>query len=223
MAICDAKYCFTLVDVGNYGKDNDAQIFGISLMGRAFLDGKMNIPHPSSTNGHTLPYVIVADEIFGLKPWLMKPYPGKGLSESEAVFNYRLSRARRTIENAFGILAARWQIFRKPIKANPTLVDSITKACLCLHNYLRLTDNAQYLPSGFIDSEDSSGVITSGDWRSHAQEGGALRSASTGRAFNRSSENAKGTRDTFCNFFNGQEGSLPWQVSHVNSFGSSLN
>ena len=36
MAICDAKYCFTLVDVGNYGKNNDAQIFGISLMGIAF-------------------------------------------------------------------------------------------------------------------------------------------------------------------------------------------
>ncbi len=125
----------------------------------------MHTPPPSSTNGHLLPYVIVADAIFGLKRWLMKLYPGKGLNEAEAIFNYRLSRARRTIENAFGILAARWCIFRKPIKANPILVDSIVKVCLCLHNYLRLTDNAQYLSSGFVDSEDSSGQIAPGDWR----------------------------------------------------------
>ena len=89
----------------------------------------MNIPHPSSTNGHTLPYVIVADEIFGLEA-----YPGKGLSKSEAVFNQGLSRVRSTIENAFRILAARWQFFCKPIKGNATLLHSITKACLCLHN-----------------------------------------------------------------------------------------
>ncbi len=140
-----------------YGKENDAQIFNNSVMGKAFLSNQMHTPPPSSTNGHLLPYVIVADAIFSLKRWLMKPFPGKGLNEAEAIFNYRLSRARRTIQNAFGILAGRWHIFRKPIKANPILVDSIVKACLCLHNYLRLTDNAQYLPSGFVGSKDSSG------------------------------------------------------------------
>ena len=66
------------------------------------------------------------------------------------------------------------------------------------------------------------GLLTPGDWRSHVQEG-ALQSTSTGHAFNRSSENAKGTHDTFHNYVNNQEGSLPWQVSHVNSSGSSLN
>ena len=182
MAMCDAKYCFTLVDVGNYGKDNDAQIFNNSAMGRAFLNNEMHIPLPNSINGHSLPYVIVADEIFGLKPWLMKPFPGKDLTETDAIFNYRLSRARRTIENAFGIVTARWPIFLQPIKANPPLVDMIVKARLCLHNYLRLTDNAQYVPSGFVDSEDSSGEIIPGDWRSLVNTG-ALLSTSTGRAF----------------------------------------
>ena len=27
MAIYDAKYCFTMVDIGSYGRDNDASIF----------------------------------------------------------------------------------------------------------------------------------------------------------------------------------------------------
>lgn len=44
MAMCDAKYCFTLVDVGNYGKENDAQIFLNSAIGKAFIQSKMNVP-----------------------------------------------------------------------------------------------------------------------------------------------------------------------------------
>ena len=53
----------------------------------AFYD----IPDPREVDGHMLPYVIVGDDIFGLKPYLMKPYPGRGLTESHQVFNYRLS------------------------------------------------------------------------------------------------------------------------------------
>ena len=139
MAMCDAKYCFTLVHVGNYGKENDAQIFNNSDIGRGFRANEMQIPSPSIINGHHLPYVIVSDEIFALTQWLMKPFPGKHLTGSQAVFNYRLSRARRTIENCFGILVTRWRIFRSPLKASPEVVDNITRACTCLHKYLRLT------------------------------------------------------------------------------------
>ncbi len=148
----------------------------------------------------------------------MKPYPGKGLNEEQRIFNYRLSRARRTIENSFGILAARWRVFRRPIKAKPATVDSLIKACICLHNYLRLTENARYTPTGFIDSEDSSGNIIPGDWHTIVQgEQGALQDTSTGRAFNNTSLTAKGTRDVFKKFFNSKKGSLSWQKSYENS------
>ena len=76
------------------------------------------IPMPEtyeSCNVDPLPYFLVGDEIFPLKTWLMQPFPGK-LNEQQRVFNYRLSRDRRVIENTFGILVARWRIFSKPIK-----------------------------------------------------------------------------------------------------------
>ena len=89
----------------------------------------------------------------------MRPWPGRNLSEDHAIFNYRLSRARRIIENCFGILAARWRIFRRPIRANISLVQNIIEAAVGLHNYLRLTDNAMYSPQGFVDCEDSTGRL----------------------------------------------------------------
>ncbi|CAB4007448.1 Hypothetical predicted protein [Paramuricea clavata] len=127
--------------------------------GSAFFNYKNVHSIPVKVGTRCPPYVLVGDDIFPLKEWLMKPYLGKNLTEPERVFNYRLSRARRTIENAFGIPAAKWRIFRRPIRGSVNLVENITRATVCLHNYLQLTDNAAYIPERFIDSEDSAGNI----------------------------------------------------------------
>ena len=44
LAICDAKYCFTLVDIGSYGRDNDGSIFNESKMGEAFKNNLFTLP-----------------------------------------------------------------------------------------------------------------------------------------------------------------------------------
>ena len=97
----------------------------------------------------------------------MRPYPGT-LEMEQRIFNYRLSRARRTIENAFDILCARWRIFYTPIRAKVENVENFVLACLSLHNYLRLTDNASYSPSGLTDSYDDTGNLQEGKWRTLA-------------------------------------------------------
>jgi hypothetical protein len=86
----------------------------------------------------SFPYVIVADEAFALKPYLMRPYSKNSVvSDEEKVYNYRHSRVRRTVENAFGILAGRWRVFLNPTETQPGTVDHAVLAAFCLHYMLR--------------------------------------------------------------------------------------
>ncbi|XP_015778411.1 PREDICTED: uncharacterized protein LOC107356303 [Acropora digitifera] len=222
LAICDANYCFTFVDIGDYGSTNVASVLSNSAFGQAYDKDPeaLKIPRPCNyKNVDNLPFVLIGNDIFPQKSWFMKPFPGKGLAEHQRVYIYRLSRARRTIENAFGILSAKWRIFRKPIKAKVDFVDKITKATVCLHNYPRLTDNATYTPAGFIDSEDSNGNILPGDWRNIATGGnGGLNEI--GRIVgNRYSVEASDARDAFKDYFNSADGDAdcPWQLHYVRS------
>jgi len=77
-----------------------------------------------------IPYLVVADEAFPLNNYMLRPFPGKQLSRERRIFNYRLSRARRVSENAFGIMASRFRIFRRPIPAAPEHVENVVKGKL---------------------------------------------------------------------------------------------
>ena len=69
----------------------------------------------------------------------------KPLEQDERVFNYRLSRARRCVENAFGILANCWGcLLTTLLQEEPQTVEIIVNACITLHNMLRTAgaDNA---------------------------------------------------------------------------------
>ena len=165
LAICDANYCFTLFDLGQYGSNNDSGVLANSQMGQMFEDELLHVPHDTKLQKddlHDCPYFLLGDEIFSLKKWLMRPFPGKTADEKERIYNHRHSRARRVIENCFGILSARFLILQKPIRASVENTERYVLACLALHNYLRLTDNAHYTPAGFIDSEDKHGNFVPG-------------------------------------------------------------
>ena len=77
LGVCDAKYKFILVDIGDSSRQTDGSVYHYSHLGFAIEDKKLNIPKDSQIR-HTnrvLPYVFVGDDAFGLKRHMMKPYP----------------------------------------------------------------------------------------------------------------------------------------------------
>ncbi|XP_031335444.1 protein ALP1-like [Photinus pyralis] len=159
LAVCDENYKFSLVDIGGMGSESDGGLFSRSKMGRMFEKNEMLLPKPSNIGRaqKSFPYFVVADEAFPLKPFIMRPYPGRKLTDSQRIFNYRLSRARRTIENAFGILVARWRVFHTPICAKLENVDNIVAATVCLHNLIMMSQEKlkpnehKYCPPKYVD------------------------------------------------------------------------
>ena len=219
LAVCEAHYSFTSVDIGNYGSNNDSGVLSHSTMGQALEAEQLNLPKPETLEGwgdHNFPYFLIGDEAVALKQWMQRPISGRELPEDQRIFNYRLSRARRVIENPFGILAARWHIFHRPIQGSVGTVQSITQAAVCLHNYLRQTNNACYCPIGFVDNEDSTGQIRPGEWRRIVKEGcnGALRPLCRPRG-SRYQQSAVAIRENLKEYVNSPEGALSWQWDYV--------
>lgn len=92
----------------------------------------VNLP---DSNIKTFLYFI-GDDAFRLSNRIMKPYSGKNLSDKQQICNYRFSRARKTVESAFGIFANKWRIFHTSICMLPETANIILTASVCLHNYV---------------------------------------------------------------------------------------
>lgn len=136
-----------MVNSGALGAESDEGILARSDFGADLLNGTFPLPNPAILPNSNIcfPHFFVGDEAFALKPWLMRPYPGNNLSYQQNIFNYRLSRARRVIENAFGILVSRWRVLRKSFLVWPDSVDRITMASVCLHNFLIISQREEEL------------------------------------------------------------------------------
>lgn len=131
-------------------------------------------------------------------------------------FYYRLSRARRCSENVFGVLGARFQIFRSPMRYDPDDAAKIILACCCLHNMLKteVIGRHMYTPSTFLDEEDElMGTFQPGEWR-QAPASGIVNLANQGG--NRHTNAALQLRDEWCEYFN-TVGAVPWQQNMINN------
>ncbi|XP_067944974.1 uncharacterized protein [Watersipora subatra] len=219
LAVCDASYRFTLIDIGQPGSNSDGGIWESSEFRRGLDNDQVNLPESEPLVGYEeagdFPYMFVADEAFPLKPYIMRPFPGRALdSVPKRIFNYRLSRARRIIENTFGVLSRRWQILFKMIQADQEKATNLVRAMCVLHNFLRTVNDTSYTPPGYLDIPNPDGSITPGFWRSQTQPPSdqpnrtQLRRGGTAEA--------AGIRDRLVQYFSSPQGSVPWQDAHIN-------
>ena len=78
MAVCNFNYEFTLIDVGDIGRQSDSGVYNKSQLGYAIEQNLINRPKPEPINGYSqtkFPYTFVADKGFSLKTFMLRPYP----------------------------------------------------------------------------------------------------------------------------------------------------
>ena len=155
MALVDVDCKFLYVDVGCNGRVSDGGVFKSCTLDDALQTKTENLPDPAPAPGDERPvsFCIVADDAFPLREYIMKPFSHRYMDLDKRIFNYRLPRARRVVENAFGILANRFRVFQTNIALSPDKVVDIVLAACCIHNMLRTDVGASYF-SMIADSED---------------------------------------------------------------------
>lgn len=192
----------------------DGGIWRNCRLHRHIRAGALNLPDPKpwpQAEAHgDKPYVIVADDAFAMTTYLLKPYCQRQLNHQQRIFNYRLSRARRIVENAFGIMSSRFRLLLGTIFKLPRKVVPICLAIAALHNYLRKDAPAMYVGSEAVDQEDANHQVVEGAWRRAAY----LQSLRSNQARNYSVA-AKKLRDEMAVYFCSEEGSVPWQEQAI--------
>lgn len=227
MAVVNSKYEFIMVDIGDYGRLSDGSVFASSNLGIAMENNMLNLPPERTlpgTNKH-FPYVFVGDDAFPLRTYMVKPYPRGVIQLPEKIANYRFSRARRIVENAFGIATSRFRLFRCAITASVEVAVEATKAITVLHNFLMAGRHSEinnsYCPHDYVDVE-CEGHVREGLWRRQGNNCPGLQDV-TNLGSNNYSVNAKNVRDNFRDYFNSNAGSVPWQQAAVTSTSDSFN
>lgn len=142
-AVVDSKYLFRDVVVGWPGSVHDTRIFSNSCLYKKGNEDTLFSSDVSETvQGCDIQPLLLGDPACPLLTWLVKGYrENSNTSDVEGHFNFMLSRARMTVENAFGRWKGRLQKFVKRVDMQvETLVNVVVASCI-LHNICDLQGN----------------------------------------------------------------------------------
>ncbi len=93
---------------------------------------------------------------YHLREWAEEA-DGRPRSPKE-VFNYRHSKARIIVEQAFGVLKRKWGILTKPMELELELVNVVIHTCCALHNFV-LSCNLDDIATEATESETDDGSV----------------------------------------------------------------
>lgn len=207
MAVANADYQLLYVNVGTNGRVSDGGVIANTDFYKKLCNGSLNLPGDNPDNG--LPYAFISDEAFALREDFLKPYNVKILDQEKRIFNYRLSRARRVVENVFGIMVARFGVLSKKINQIPENIDDTVLACCALHNFLRKNSSASYTPPDSLDYEDP----CTHEMQDGLRVGDNIAGLANGKIKN-APERAKHVREQFKMYFN-TVGKVAWQDKYA--------
>ena len=144
-ALVDYKRRFLDIEIGWPGSVVDSWIFDNSYLSHKYENAPAELGTTTLSTGddveENIPAFILGDSAYWNSRHLVTTYKVSECDANRSVrhLNYQLSKARYHVENAFGLLKGRFQIFEKPLRSAaedlPFAVRLIAGICT-LHNFL---------------------------------------------------------------------------------------
>ena len=199
--VADSDLKFIAVEVGAFGKESDGGIFARSDTKLYFEQNSMGLPDtvPLPDSSASIPYVLLGDAAYPLKPYLVTPFSGV-LARQQRIFNYRHSIARRCVECAFGVLAAKWRVLKTTIATDLETTEKIVLAAVVLHNAIITLE-------GCSASEKDVEMWEDNHERVQVQTGGLVHRG-------RPTQYGSWIREKLVTYFN-TSGAVPWQEDYI--------
>lgn len=130
----------------------------------------------------------------------MRPFPRRQLTNEKRIYNYRLSRARRIVECAFGIMVKRFNVLENKMLVGPEKATKITRAICVLHDLIMTREvNLTEIHNEIENHHNQIEIRNEANIVHH----------------NRSSIAAIEQLNKFMDFFNSENVSVPWQDGYL--------
>ena len=134
MGVVDSRYRFVWGNCEYAGNSHDAIILKSTELWTNIVEDGL-LPNIGKKIGEiSCPPLFVGDSAFPLHTWPLKPYTNAVLTPQQRYFNYRLSRARKVTEGAYGQLKGRWRVLLRKNESSKEQVRITPLACIVLHN-----------------------------------------------------------------------------------------
>ncbi|XP_052203849.1 protein ALP1-like [Diospyros lotus] len=135
-AVVDPEMRFLDIVTGWPGSLSDSIVLRSSSFFQLSEEGKrLNGKKVKLSEGSELREYIVGDLGFPLLPWLLTPYQGTNLCDSEANFNEHLSAAQKVAQRALARLKETWSIIKGVMwRPDKNRLPRIILVCCLLHN-----------------------------------------------------------------------------------------
>lgn len=134
--LCDADGRIIFVQLSTLGVNSDAQIFNDGVLSRYLQRAANTLGLRILPDSNVImPSFCLADNGFGLSKHIMTPYRANQLRNSDDIrFNELISATRVKIENVFGILCSKFQVFARNLRLDPKNSRALIIAMCVIHN-----------------------------------------------------------------------------------------
>ncbi|KMQ84696.1 nuclease harbi1-like protein [Lasius niger] len=208
MAVCDANYKFTWVDIGGI---SDGGVWANSDFGRSLKRGQVDLPFPHHWPGmvQPMPFTFVGDTAFPLRIFMMRPYAkskrrrNQGQQEEEEEINEDYNRDI-------------WTILKGSIACSLETCETIVLALVVFHNFLLFSEEElpmqqqRYNVRGLADQEGPHGELFHGAWRREVPDINIFQCI--GRmGGNNAAADAVRLRNNLRDYFVSEVGEIEWQ------------